>query len=342
MPTCENHGAVVGPDDWLPETPFDRDFGDLSPAIGCNNLTCQKCGERVESEVTAARPHVRDYRCACATLAVASPFVPSKPATYEDEGPPWACAGHAPLTIPASLDGVQLDDAMDVDTLVTDVMDGIEPATVPWPPKTSRPGLWLVRVAVATMPSDFAVRLCMAVAGRLEDPDPLRQRAAWEFYWHLPDAPGGERLGVAFGRMQARFATTMDPVRGTTKLHWFAVDTLQRRMTVRNDDGSPADTQALQALRDAVVNGPDPKQGLFVLGLIDAAWLCSNADRYLARHPGHVGTLVGASGPRSTPALGDALARHALTQPAARADVLSARPNLSEPVRTILDNALRP
>ena len=69
-------------------------------------------------------------------------------------------------------------------------MDGLEPATVPWPSETNRPGLWLVRVAVATTPSDFAVRLCLAVAARLEDPDPMRQRAAWEFFWHLPNAPG--------------------------------------------------------------------------------------------------------------------------------------------------------
>lgn len=310
---CANGGAAVGPEDWLPATPWDRDFGDLFPTVGCTNLTCAACGEPVTHTLVA--PY-RRYRCACATRDVAAPVLFSGGASdLEEPLPPWSCAGHPRATLPLALDGVEVRDPADIDGLVRAALDREFPTVRPWPDAVDRPAYWLVRLA-ALLPDSLGVAIGQSVAEHLTSDDPLRTRGAWEFFHHLPGVPGAEHVCAAFLARRAWLATVLDPVVGKTPLHTYAIHTLERRLTVSDD--------ALAALRVGALDGTHPHHGLFTLGRRDAAWLAAHGDAYLTANPGHVRTLASALAGQQDEVLADALARFAGRGVVERAQVLAA------------------
>ncbi len=280
---CASGGLAVGTDDWLPATPFDRDFGALFPPVGCNRLTCTRCGARVASwpELAASsatdpallyaaldprsapgvepRPGIwRLYACRCRFLTTAAPMgfgsgtVPDQSlADLVDPAPEWTCSGHPALSWPCEIDGIRLDDATDLDALVEGTLAGRLPASAPWTTtRTERPAFWLARVcaALAPAPAPAAARLAELVARRLESEDPRVLRHAWAFFEHLPDAAGAERLAGAFSRRKDRLGALVDPLVGKTPMIRFAVDALLRRLSVRDPDGRPTDREAVAAL----------------------------------------------------------------------------------------------
>lgn len=76
---CANGGSLVGVRQWLPNEPFDYDWGRTNPQIGCNNIGCGSCGGPVTA--TTATKHSRKYQCGCAEY-VADRQTPLRPDGY--------------------------------------------------------------------------------------------------------------------------------------------------------------------------------------------------------------------------------------------------------------------
>jgi hypothetical protein len=57
---CKNDrktgGYCVSAGEWLPDEPFDYDWVQLSPIVGCNQLMCSSCGAKLRSVVGVELP----------------------------------------------------------------------------------------------------------------------------------------------------------------------------------------------------------------------------------------------------------------------------------------------
>lgn len=177
---CARGGLLVGRDPVGP-TPYDFDWRPAYTVIGCSHLRCTAC----DSAVVHALTDQRTYSCSCTRLEVSTPLRVNDP----EEGPlAWVCAGHAPLALPAVLDGV----AISADTLlpvVTLILGGQLIGT----PELA--GFWLARLHALLpdpptgLPSPERLIIEAAIAAPLVvDPwsDDFAALAAWAFARHRP------------------------------------------------------------------------------------------------------------------------------------------------------------
>lgn len=112
---CLNRGTLVPPSGLLGTEHFDFDSNELaSTVVGCNHLSCSRCRTRVVSHCEGLS---RIYTCECTSFDAPTVFRLDEIDAVRSL-PPWHCAGHTSMTLPATCDGVAFDDAMDVSSLV--------------------------------------------------------------------------------------------------------------------------------------------------------------------------------------------------------------------------------
>ena len=186
----------------------------------CSQLRCSNCGSKVrqepgvvgkqfhpakvcetlytstkmakQKEFVRKAPAYRLYVCRCQSLGVDHPRSLSDDGQHDDfrgSAPrDWACSGHSSLTLPVSLDGVQLTAETDYDQLVVDVLLGTVPAHRP-----SFPGkenwMWLVRLRrlIEHLPQsgELGDGLVKAIGGD----DLVQVAGALEVLRHSPGSP---------------------------------------------------------------------------------------------------------------------------------------------------------
>lgn len=183
---CMDGGWVVEPESPIGEQPFDF-FYPRGPVLGCSALVCQLCGQRVRNRVEAG---ARVYECACGPDAV----VIARPVREGNDlipRPAWRCAGHVPLGLPATIDGV---------TVARGVLAGIvlESLRGDWPPAcpvyARPPGLWALRLYHALDDATAGLEIAAAATSAVLDADAHVRRGAIEVVRRIPNAPGVERL----------------------------------------------------------------------------------------------------------------------------------------------------
>lgn len=171
---CIGDGYLVGPADPVPVQAEIYYFGNLGPTVvGCNQLRCRRCQAIVrqqtkliandwELDVAALyaaedwlsvagveRGQARLYCCTCTVVANDHPQRlrvdedDAFDAPFESAPPPWCCAGHPALALPATLDGVIVPEA-DWSALVRGVLDGtLRPSSRP---PFDEPRHWLLQL----------------------------------------------------------------------------------------------------------------------------------------------------------------------------------------------------
>lgn len=169
--TCVHAGAVVGARHHLPTEAWGRWTGG-GPAVGCNRLRCERCGENVRQEtgfelmspppepervftapdwrqvagLRATDGRERLYACRCRLhVEAAQHLLDAVPREFTDLDLPWRCAGHPAPPWPLSVDGMPLDDDTDVAGLIRQVLDGSRPMPS-WADSTRHRSYWLERL----------------------------------------------------------------------------------------------------------------------------------------------------------------------------------------------------
>jgi hypothetical protein len=311
---CIGGGFLVATDGWLPTAAFDRHWAALAPQIGCNHLHCSSCDCDVRQAsgfagdgglspqsvydflggVTPAdgktpprHPEGRGrlYACRChvahvySTHAVTEPFDPMSGDTA-----PWSCAGHPPLELPATVEGVALDDASNWAAFARGVFSGAQ-APVVDPAVRYVEGFFVQRIYNALIGAP-AGALARAVANLLTDGEPLVRLAAIRFFQLNPEAAGGERLVAAIRDHAALFVGVRDPNATTATLWDSLVEALDWRM--RNDP------EALEQVKARALVAPGIGRVLYSLAWQHPDWVIAHASDILAAAPSEWGTLLNA------------------------------------------------
>ena len=300
---CEDGGATVGAEYYLPDDP--RDYGHpLDVPIGCNRLVCMRCGQPVRQcpgvgtagaqefapviyfmEDWGGLPKFapsRLYACACFTFGEmschymqAQDFDPVTDPTF-----PWRCSGHPDPTLPLEVDGIQIEERTDIlEIAIRALRDGPPPMA----PLRSFPARWLCRLywrleglPIADSLVD-AVRLCLRSKEFVGD--------GLEFYGNLPRLPGFDEVLRLATANQGRYACQEFRCHGPddwmkrTPLEVLAAR-VRSGLTIRDE----LDSQSAAILQDFATRAIDrlPMECLFVLKTLaqwDPSWLAENAAR---------------------------------------------------------------
>jgi hypothetical protein len=270
---CAHGGYLVSAALWLPDDPHDYHWPVRGPFIGCNRLRCEKCGQTVSVTTGAIS---RRYACACTRHEAVSAWSVSDPIDpISEERLPWSCAGHAPLALPATVDGVKLDAGTDWQALVRDVFSGaIAP---PLPPGADKLRGFIVQRLYHLLAAPAPAAIAQAIADALTDGDPRVRACALIFYDGRPSASGAERLAILMRDRPELFVGVRDPGSQTfTLLDWW-LEAIAWRI-----GSDPLATEQLE--RRALV-APGVRDRLFVLAAEERPWLLANADGVLDADP---------------------------------------------------------
>jgi hypothetical protein len=279
---CGSDGYLVGPAEWLPDEPFDFHWPITSLIIGCNQLECSRCKTRVKSALAGDARH---YSCGCSQLdvmtlqSVQQPLDPITEATL-----PWRCAGHPPLALPVTLDGVALDDATDWPALARQVFSGARDLH-PHPSTRGLRGFWWQRLYNITAGALHGA-IARAAAALLLDREPRVRVAAVVFYDNNFDADGADQLAQAARDRPELFIGVKDPDSETFTLWDWMAESLGGRMT--------RDPLALSVMKDHALAGPGVGRALYPLARQDLAWVLDNAVAILDAAPARWSTLLNA------------------------------------------------
>jgi hypothetical protein len=320
---CALDGTLVSGEDWLPAERFDFDWGASKPTIGCNQLACDDCDERVRSGLgfdvadrrafdpirafeapdwTALPFLERDpdgkgrlYVCRCrfwvehALTPLGAPQLEGLPGLPHD----WVCAGHPYLPLPARLDGAAIDRGSDFAALARETLraprerlpTGLPAGRDPWP------AFWMARLYRLLEPHRLHEAVSRAVAACLDAPEPEARSGALDFFFHVRDAPGAERVALLARDRRDLYAGRRDPFRPAGDLDRALFRTLQNRLNVLDEDGRPADRTALEVARAQMLRGGIGDL-VYQMGMRDAAWLCEHAAAIVAAAPEALDELI--------------------------------------------------
>jgi hypothetical protein len=301
---CKTGGYLVGGEQWLPVEPFDYDWVQLSPIVGCNRLTCSTCGVDVRSVLgyelpsdvepselydligagdyarLTKSPRKRIYSCRH-DCAVAESFYRAEPENDYRPGTPWTCGGHPALSLPTVLEGVAIDEHTDWQHLARQSFAGKLGVSL-HPSVDREQGFWLQRLYRLLGDSPIAAKIAHAAADQLLDPDPRARLGAIVFFRLGWDEPGSEKLAPALRDHRELFADVLvdgDPITLERQL----LDVLDYRIV--ND---VADTVAIEQMRAALSRRFQPlglDATLFGMAAADQKWLLDHGDAIVAAVP---------------------------------------------------------
>jgi hypothetical protein len=213
MRSCGPHPELVGAAYWLPTEPFEH--GWASP-VGCNQLVCRRCRERVASQLLPDGRY-RRYQCRCQTRDEAWSHRLEADPDDRSGGPlGWRCAGHPELSLPARLDGVALDEA---GYWAAVARVGLT-APLPFaPPRVELGAVWVTRLYRLLASETARARLGTALGELLGDGDAALVGGALDFFINEPSAAGAVQLATAVAARPAWLGATAHPRRpGSTLL----------------------------------------------------------------------------------------------------------------------------
>lgn len=309
MNHCSSAGWVVD-NRPMPTDPIDHDAARV-PKLGCTNLRCKLCGEKVRtiarkelastSEVPAAfaapdlaaSPHVADgyfrlYLCRCTFHHEGGEHPLDEREGGVDVAEQWACAGHPIATLPHAFDGVIVAET-NLDALAGQALAGSIP---PGAHALDRPQAnWIARLCVRLEGTPHARSLASAVAKRLLDPDVMTRTRALRFFTTLGRHAELMHIDALLGPHAQLFVDVPDA---------FA-DSRSERM-LEHPIWRLAGTEVSRnaALRDiARATAKDPARGSFAvfdaLAKGDLAWFSDHAEELARLHPTKTKDLVQAA-----------------------------------------------
>ena len=309
---CVHGGFVVGGDGWLPQRSWDYHWGSITPDVGCNNLICDECHQRVRQrrglevasgqrvgpdELKGADPshwHTiealeasavgRIYACHCKVRVAFAPRATNPP---DDElhglHTAWKCAGHPALSLPLSLEGVAVagDGSDDWDSLVDATLTGALPdpaMPIPGHDHKRHPAFWLARLPMLVDSLPVARAVAERASARLSSDDVQVRKGAVNFYRYHPNALGVRRLAELMETRPELFKGVKDPDRPRRTLERYANEVLDRRLSMNAPE-------AVAFARREVEAGRARRAHVYRLALLDVDWLRDRRDDIVARQP---------------------------------------------------------
>lgn len=290
--------------EWLPIEPFDYDWVQLGPVVGCNRLACHECGVQVRSLLGFDLPensqadevyeligrndssrfiesaNYRIYSCRHYSIVAKFHF----PAVQQNDyatWTPWECAGHPVLSLPALLEGVAIDEKNDFGQLARKSFAG--ELGVSLHPSVDRvAGFWLQRLYRLLGDLPASAKTAGAAADQLLDPNPRVRMGAISFFNLGWNAPGADRLAPALRDHPELFADVLVDGNPMT-LERQLLEVLDYRII-----NKVGDTVALELMRAALSRRFQPvglKQYLFGMAEVDQKWLLEHGDELVAAVP---------------------------------------------------------
>jgi hypothetical protein len=296
---CRRCPDLVGPHNWLPPELFE--FG-WATAVGCNNLTCERCGEPVRAQVPADAEY-RRYACGCQQQDVYDTYQIG--GESEDLYPAlsgWACAGHPDFLLPATLDEVRLDETTDWDALVVEAI--LRPPFTP--PGVELDAVWITRLY--RLLGGERTLLGRSVAGLLDSEDPRLVRGAYDFFYNERDAADAGQVARAVASRRDWLSTVPDPEWPSSSLLDYAAVLLHDRVLVTDKAGNLADRLALEVAKDLALTGIGPSHTPLTFSKHDLDWLAAHAADLARANHRWITSLVRTS-TRMTPELRERVLR---------------------------------
>ncbi len=265
MNRCARKGYLVDASGVIPDDPTDLGV-ELLPVVGCSNLTCMRCNEKVTHQVTGG---LREYRCGCSNWLETSehPLFDPDPDPASDPTMPWECAGHPPITLPRTVDGVDLPD----DTALRDIAERVLRG---WHPPGARENdevrvAWLRRMYVRLA---RPVALLDAALSCVTDPAVETRGRALVFFKTASEPTALAHL-VKVLDDRALFAGIEDPI--TSISNETLEDSLWRDLApLARTDGGVRNL----VRRAATTPGRGSRAVYDVLATVDTDWLVANVE----------------------------------------------------------------
>ncbi len=297
---CHADGYLVGGRGELPDNTSEYQAEMRRPVIGCNQVTCTRCGAAVKSQpglfplvVDAPRnwttiyatddwstapemgrdPASRLYGCKCRYDAVTG----STPLLRDDmSATPWRCAGHLPATFPVTIDGIEITRFTDLERVVMEHLD--------------RGGFILGLLYERLAGTPLEGELGEIASRLLSHPHPRARAMALALYWANPRARGAHRVVDLARGDRTGFRDVPDPVPISGQdLEGRLLGTLVKLWT----DGVASDEEALEPLRRSATRRKTSRAVVSVLFARDRQWLADHATEIVEAAPNAIGLLLG-------------------------------------------------
>ncbi|MFT7580185.1 MAG: hypothetical protein ACI9MR_001852 [Myxococcota bacterium] len=321
---CTEDGWLVAAEFEVPAAPYDFAFG--RPILGCNHLSCRRCGEDVRqaagfalgqpapspselfghndwaalvgSGALVANAETRLYACSCAVFVMSADYRSVADPSGENEVAPlpsgWRCGGHPRVAVPFVLDGIPIGPGTDFDDWVSAALAGQSQGQ---PPAFTAQyaSCETERLYILLAHTPLAASVSTAVSKRLGDSSAETRIAAAEFFEALPASAGAEQLAIVARDHADSWRGVAHPRSRVRTLADPLGKALAARLAVRTSAGADADAVIRQSARD-LARWPDraPPQLLDALVAVDRDWLANAAPDVLASTPNHrvVGDLL--------------------------------------------------
>lgn len=272
--SCVGDGILVEPALWLPDQLFDYAW----TSFGCNHLVCGQCGQLVRSEVLEDRLG-RHYECACqARDEYGLHWLGSDNGRERGFETSWHCAGHPPLDLPVTLDGIEISDVGPVSSIVSRTLTR-PPFLAPGFAKLS---FWVQRLYWLMVSESQRAQVGHAVAAHLASGDPLAARSALEFFRDVPSAAGADQVANLVTRDRARLLGTPDPDRPSVSLYARALETIEARISIVK---KPVDRVALEVARASLLRGEADDALILAVVRCDPHWVVQSAADLVRARP---------------------------------------------------------
>lgn len=288
MNFCKNAGYLVGPEGSWPRDDVECYHGYEVCIVGCSNLVCETCQERVVVELVATPGGggYRHYSCGCSRTTMRGRDLRDLADPHPEPHPwlPWACAGHPVVSLPTTLDDICIEGEQDVETLVRRTLAGWSPETAR-PPERSDPVGWMLKLNARLAGSSLEAIPGMTAANCLVEPDSRIRAAALEFFARCPWAPGAERVeGLARTDLES-FAAVRDPLGKGEPLSDALLRALGRRVQLRDNEGVPIAPKALDVAREVSLRPGRHEEIYLFLGEADPSWLLAHVEEIARANP---------------------------------------------------------
>lgn len=312
MNFCSREGWVVD-GRAMPTDPIDHDAARL-PALGCTNIRCSLCNEKVRSIPNKqlanihANADVRELFEAAdpaqSPLVVDSPWrlyvcrcafhheVGEHPLDDLDGGvqvaTQWSCAGHPVAMLPHTFDGVIVAPT-NLEALVAQALAGTIPPGAHLLDRDE--ANWIARLCVRLDSTPHAQAIAAAVAGYLADPDLMTRTRAVRFFTTLGRYMELMNLDRLLGVDAALFVGVADAFADSRR-----EPTLEHAIW-RLAGGEVARNATLRDIARAAAK--DPVRATYVvfhaLAKGDLTWFSDHAEELARLHPTRIKNLTDAA-----------------------------------------------